>query len=374
MTNRKLSILIIIVLMASFVMTACQEQARSREVIQIDGFEVTLIEPEVEFPHTISFDIEVAAAADISRITLEYQVQKMNVFPVTSVTFPLFQPGKRVTAAWTWDMRQTGGLPPGTDLSYWWTFEDADGHAAQTTPAGISFDDERHSWHRLSRSGLNLFWYQGTDSFAEQLMVSAEQALDRLADDTGAELQDGADIYIYADANDLRSAMVYPQEWTGGVAYTEYHTIAIGISPGDLAWGKRAMVHELAHLAVQQATFSGYGVSLPTWLEEGIAMYTEGELSSQFQTILNSAIAGNNLFTVKSLCSPFPADPDSAYIAYAQSYSIVEYLITERGGQAGMLDLLNAFKQGSGYVEALDQVYGFDIIQLNTLWRDYVNA
>jgi len=158
------------------------------------------------------------------------------------------------------------------------------------------------------------------------------------------------------------------------VAYTEYHTIAIGISPGDLAWGKRAMVHELAHLAVQQATFSGYGVSLPTWLEEGIAMYTEGELTSQFQTILNSAIAGNNLFTVKSLCSPFPADPDSAYIAYAQSYSIVEYLITERGGQAGMLDLLNAFKQGSGYVEALDQVYGFDIIQLNTLWRDYVNA
>jgi hypothetical protein len=379
MTNRKLSILTIVFLIASLliaalVIAACQEEARSREIVQIDGFEVTLIEPEVEFPHTISFDIEVAAAADISRITLEYRVEKMNVFPVTSVTFPLFQPDSRVTASWTWDMRQTGGLPPGTDLSYWWTFQDADGRAAQTAPAAISFDDERHSWHRLSRSGLNLFWYQGTGSFAEQLMLAAEQALDRLADDTGAALRDGADIYIYADGDDLRGAMVYPQEWTGGVAYTQYRTIVIGISPDNLAWGKGAMAHELAHLVVQQVTFSGYGVSLPTWLEEGIAMYTEGELSAQFQAILDSAIAQKKLFTVKSLCSPFPADSDSARIAYAQSYSIVEYLINERGAQAKMLELLNAFKQGSGYVEALDQVYGLDIIQLNTLWRDYVNA
>jgi hypothetical protein len=269
-------------------------------------------------------------------------------------------------------MRQTGGLPPGTDLSYWWTFEDAGGHAAQTPERSISFDDERHSWRRLSRSGLNLFWYQGSDSFAGQLMAAAEQALGRLAEDTGAELDEGADIYIYADGDDLRGAMVYPQEWTAGRAYSEYRTIAIGISPDNLAWGKGAMAHELAHLVVQQVTFSGYGVELPTWLEEGIAMYTEGELTTQFKGILDSAIAKNKLFTVKSLCSPFPADPDSTYIAYAQSYSLVEYLITERGGQSRMLDLLNAFKAGSGYVEALDQVYGLDIVELNALWRDYV--
>ncbi len=371
--TKNLSILLTACILAFFLVAACQQEA-PKEVIQIDGFEVTLSQPQVEFPHTIGFEVEVAGSAEISRITLEYRVRKTNVFPVTSVTFPLFQPGERVSTSWTWDMRQTGGLPPGTDLSYWWTFEDADGQAAQTPERSISFDDERHSWRSLSRNGLNLFWYKGTDSFAGQLMAAAEQALDRLADETGAELLDGADIYIYGDANDLRSALIYPQEWTGGVAYTEFDTIAIGISPGDLAWGKRAMVHELAHLAVQQATFSGYGVDLPTWLEEGIAMYAEGELTSLFQNVLDNAIATDNLFTVKSLCSPFPADPDLAYIAYAQSYSIVEYLITEHGGQAKMLALLNAFKQGSGYVEALDQVYGLDIVELNTLWRDYVNA
>lgn len=371
---KKLSVIAVLFLLTLFVLTACGEQAPAKEAIQLDGFDVLLSQPKLEFPHTISFEVEVTAQAEISRITLEYQVQKTNVFPVTSVTFPLYEPGDQVTTSWTWDMRQTGGLPPGTDLSYWWTFEDADGHAAQTPARSISFDDERHSWHTLSSSGLTLYWYDGTNSFAQQLMSAAEQALGRVADDTGAELQDGADIYIYADSQDLLSAMVYPQEWTGGVAYTEYHTIAIGISPSNLTWGKGAMAHELAHLAVQQATFSGYGVSLPTWLEEGIAMYSEGPLSPDLQSVLNNAIVQNKLFTVKSLCSPFPADPASAYIAYAQSYSIVKYLIDERGGQAKMLQLLNAFKQGSGYVEALEQVYGLDIVQLNTLWRNYVGA
>ncbi|OGO02849.1 MAG: hypothetical protein A2Y72_01760 [Chloroflexi bacterium RBG_13_53_26] len=203
-------------------------------------------------------------------------------------------------------------------------------------------------------------------------MIAAEEALDRLADDTGARLEGTADIYIYASTEDLQNAMVYPQEWTGGVAYTEYHTIAIGISPGNLEWGKETIAHELAHLAVHQATFSGYGVDLPTWLDEGLAMYAEGDLSSDMKYVLRNAIDQNELFTVKSLCSPFPADASSAYIAYAQSYSLVEYLINEHGGQDKMLGLLNAFKQGSGYVEALDQVYGLDIIQLNTLWRDYI--
>ena len=39
-----------------------------------------------------------------------------------------------------------------------------------------------------------------------------------------------------------------------------------------------------------------------------------------------------------------------------------------------MHDLLQAFKQGSGYVEALDEVYGLDVEQLNDLWREYVGV
>ena len=83
-------------------------------------------------------------------------------------------------------------------------------------------------------------------------------------------------------------------------------------------------------------------------------------------------MASNSLISAKSLCSPFPAETDAAILAYAESYSLVKYLLGQYGGQARMLEFLNAFKQGSGYNEALNSVYGLDIDKLNDLWSAYI--
>jgi acyl-CoA-binding protein len=127
------------------------------------------------------------------------------------------------------------------------------------------------------------------------------------------------------------------------------------------------LVHELTHLVVHQATFSPYG-QLPLWLDEGLAMYSEGELDSDFRSCLEGAILEDELISVRSLCSPFSAYSEKACLSYAQSYSLVEYLL-DNYGQDKMLDLLALLKQGSTYDEALTEVYGFDIDGLDARWR-----
>jgi hypothetical protein len=164
--------------------------------------------------------------------------------------------------------------------------------------------------------------------------------------------------------------MIFPQEWTGGVAYPRYGTIAIGIAPNNLSWGKRAIAHELTHLVIHQMILNPYN-DLPTWLDEGLAMYTEGELGAEFIAYLKKAIAEDSLISVRSLSSPFSAYAAEASLSYAQSCSLVEFLITSYG-QGKMLELLNTFKEGSSYDGALEEVYGFDMNGLDTLWRDYV--
>jgi len=370
MNKRAITTIAILLVLVSLVLTACRQA--SPEAINLNGFDVILSKPKVEFPNSITFDIDVGAKSDISRITFQYQIQKLSVFPVTSVAFPTFTSTSRVKTSWKWDMTQTGGLPPGTDLSYWWAIEDAQGNTAQTPASTLSFNDQRHSWQSSSQNGITLLWYQGNDSFVQQLMTAAKGALGRLDEDIGAQLQDKVSIYIYASTQDLQNAMIYPNEWTGGVAYPEYHTIAIGISPDNLDWGRGAIAHELSHLVVSQVTFSGYGIELPTWLDEGLAMYTEGSLSSDMASALKSAITQNKLISARSLCSPFPAEADAATLAYAESYSLVKYLLEQHGGQAKMQEFLNAFKQGSGYNEALNSVYGLDIDKLNDLWSAYI--
>jgi hypothetical protein len=163
--------------------------------------------------------------------------------------------------------------------------------------------------------------------------------------------------------------MIFPQEWVGGVAYTRDNAIAIGISDQNMDWGKRAIVHELAHLVTHQMTSNPYS-SIPTWLNEGISMYAEGEMEAYYVGYLSQAVNNDSLISVRSLASPFSTDSAKSYLSYAQSLSLVEFLIQEYGQQK-MQALLNVFKQGSGYDEALLSVYGFDMDGLDALWRDY---
>jgi len=250
--------------------------------------------------------------------------------------------------------------------------EDASGGRTETAPSRVQVDDNRYSWRSLTEGEITIYWYKGNDSLAREIMLSAQQALARLAEDTGAELEKPVKLYIYASAQDLRGAMIYPQEWTGGVAFTRYGIIAIGIASDNLYWGKRAVAHELTHLVIHQMTLNPYN-DLPTWLDEGLAMHTEGILGLEYTTYLNKAMAEKSLISVRSLSSPFSAYAEQSYLSYAQSYMLVDFLISKYG-QAKMLELLLTFRQGSSYDGALEKVYGFDMDTLDNLWQDYVTT
>jgi len=340
-------------------------------VAAVDGIVVIDMDVDINFPNQAVFTIEAESYVDIVDVRLYYQVDRMNYVEVVSEGWADFTPASMVEANWVWDMRNAG-LPPGAEVIYWWMIEDADGNRFETSPDIMNFDDDRYLWQSLTStapqgSEMSLFWYEGSDSFARELMDTCEEGLARLTQDIGTYPERPINIYIYASDNDLKGAMIFPQEWTGGVAFTAFSTIAIGITPGELDWGKRALVHELTHLVVHQATFSPYG-QLPLWLDEGLAMYNEGELDPVLRSYLEEAILEDELISVRSLCSPFSAYSEKASLSYAQSYSIVEYLL-DNYGQDSMLDLLAILKEGSTYDEALTEVYDFDIDGLDARWR-----
>ena len=324
----------------------------------------------IEFPRQLNFSLSAGSDVNITDIRLHYIIDRISYAQVTSEVFLEFEPADVVNTGWDWDMRKTGGLPPGSNVGYWWTVEDAKGARVETGLTRVQFDDTRYSWQGLAEGKVSLYWYKGDSSFAREIMMTAQEVLARLAESTGAKLEQPVQLYIYSDADDLRGAMIFPQEWTGGVAYTRYGTIAIGIAPGELAWGKRAIAHELTHLVIHQMTFNPYN-DLPTWLDEGLAMYTEGPLLPAFAGILVDAIKKDELITVRSLSSPFSAYAEESSLAYAQSHAIADFLINSYG-QNKMLELLNTFKEGSGYDQALSQVYGFDMDGLDGLWRGYI--
>ncbi len=343
----------------------------SPSLAQAQG-ELTILDSsaQVEFPSRLGFTLSAESDVNIVDIRLRYAIDRVSFAEVTSEVYIEFVPATMVNVNWTLEMVKIGGLPPGSKVEYWWVVKDASGDKVETPPAQVQFADNRYPWRTLTEGRVTIYWYKGDESFAKELMAVVLQTLDRLAADTGAHLERPVRLYIYGSTQDLVGSMIYPQEWTGGVAFTRFSTIAIGIAPTNLAWGKRAIAHELTHLVIHQMTLNPYG-GLPIWLDEGLAMYAEGLPGPEFTSRLHQAVIEDNLISVRSLSSPFSAYAEEAILSYAESYSLVEFLIGKYG-QAKMLELLNTFRQGSGYDEALEKVFGFDMDGLDALWRDYL--
>jgi hypothetical protein len=203
-------------------------------------------------------------------------------------------------------------------------------------------------------------------------MSTAQDGLAALYASTGARLSRAVNIYIYANSSDMQGGMIFSQDWTGGATFTPYSTIVIGINNSNLSWGKGALVHELTHMVNYQMTNNPYG-GLPTWLDEGLAMYAEGPLDPTFESSLVSALQKNKLFTVRSMASPFSTDAALSYQEYAESFSLVDYLISNYGGPK-MAALLAVFQKGSTYDDALVSVYGFDMGGLYDKWVPFATA
>ncbi len=243
-----------------------------------------------------------------------------------------------------------------------------------TTPREtLSFDDTRYKWQKVGDDKISIFWYQGNRSFADELLKAAQDAATKLGKDTGVFIERPVSLYIYGNYRDLRGSIVAPEEWTGGVAYAGFNIISIGISPNNLEWGKKAVAHELGHLITHQVTVSPYGATIPPWLDEGLAMHAEGEQGNSDKEALVKSIEDGRLATLQSLSSPFPADAQEAFYAYAQSQSVVEYMINTFGKDK-LNHLLVLLNDGNSMDDALLKTYDFNLSGLDEAWIEYMTG
>jgi hypothetical protein len=319
------------------------------------------------FPNSITFNVKAQSSSNITQLRLHYIVNHQNVASVVSEGWAQFNPATSVNTQWLWDMRKTS-IPPATQVQYWWTALDSAGNTGQTPNSTFTFDDTRFSWKITTSGPVILKWYNGDTAFASTLMDAAQQGLSRIENNTGAVPRGQVNVYIYGSQQDLLGSMLFPQQWEGGVTFEGYNAIAIGVSPNNLDFGVRAVPHELTHWIVGQLTFNDYGAGLPTWLDEGLATYGEGQLNPSYQQALSQAINNKQLISLRSLSSPFSAVAEQAYISYGESNSVVTFMI-QKYGKDKMVQLLGVFQQGSTYDDALKQVYGFDQDGLDAVWR-----
>jgi hypothetical protein len=269
-------------------------------------------------------------------------------------------------------MRQSGSLPPGATIWWRWIYTDSTGKESSTEIQTAVWLDDVHNWQTLTSGDLRLHWYDNDKAFAQTMLDAGVEGLRRNKEQAGLTTDTPIDLYVYPNYDDMREAILYEPSWTGGMAFSEFNIFIMGISQSDSAWDKNTVIHELTHILVGHLTFSCLG-DVPTWLNEGLAMYSEGELDSNSKSQLDQAISGDTLLTVRSLNGGFSELPDKANLSYSQSYSITNFLI-KTYGQEKLTELLKALRDAKTIDDALLEIYGFDSDGLEDAWRKSVGA
>ena len=326
----------------------------------------------VDYPHSISFRLDAYSFRQIQNVELEFgtdRVYSCATRSYSSVRLEL-EPAFQVDLSWEWQMKKTGSIPPGAAVWWRWRVEDEDGRHYLSPRQELAWEDSRFEWSSHSLQNLTIYWYEGGDTFGQELTEAVSARLGRLA--LAGQLGKPIKAFVYATPQDVRDAVLFAQQWTGGLAFTSYNILLIAIPPDPTETQMAGLVHELAHLMIKEVAFNCFR-GLPTWLEEGLATYSEGPLAPFLQSSLASAELSGSLISIGSLNSSFPAGPAEARLSYAQSYSVVKYLV-EGYGWARMRELLATFREGRTSDEALQEAYGFDSDGLDDLWREYVGV
>ena len=330
---------------------------------------------QANYPNSLTFSCRAQSNVDITDIRLEYQVEQMSFAEVTSEAQITFNPSQSVNATYSLNMVQYGQIPPGVDIDYWWIVKDTAGDKLQTAPSHYIVADNHHKWNNLTQGKINLYWYGQDQSFGQLVMSEAQTALSTLASDTGATPDKIINISVYSSTMDYSASVLGVQEWSGGVELAQYNSVLLLIRPDELNVDLSAVAHELTHVIINQITSNPYNF-IPFWLNEGLAVhiqFSQGDLPLQFTIALSSAITNNNLISVRSLSDPFSAYADKADLSYAESVSIVTYLINQYG-PTKMKQFLDTYQQGATYDGALQTNYGFDMDGLFTQWKAWVNT
>ena len=190
----------------------------------------------------------------------------------------------------------------------------------------------------------------------------------------GQEVLTNVDVRIARTPGEMRSLApsgAPVPSYASGVAYAHIGLVLLTIQPlhpnshHDLV---EIFKHELVHVALFDAV---QGRPIPRWFNEGLAVQLSGEHHSTRLWTLWSATLSEDLIPLDRLETSFPADPNTASVAYAQAADFTRYLMRS-GDEHRFRAAIERVRAGQAFIPAVNDAYGTDVATLEYEWLEDV--
>lgn len=329
--------------------------------------EISGLSVENEFPDRLVFKATISADAELERVELHYQALPDGT---DAIGRPEFSAGKTATVEFVLKTNDPprAYFPAGTTIRYFWEAEDASGAVARTEPETYLYLDTRFEWTPVEGERITIFYHSGSRSFAEKLAQIGDESLAATGQLLGTSVPFPVRVFLYTDPEEMKPALQRRSErfselvTTGG---TRVASDTVFVAKG-FADTEDTLRHELAHIVTKVAGEGAFG-DLPAWLDEGVAVFAQGEPGRGYQGAIEDAIDRDRVLSIHAIAVNAD-DPGLVDLFYGQSWSLVTFLV-EQHGQEKFAALFREFKSGATPDEALRTAYGFDSAGLENEWR-----
>ena len=331
------------------------------------GIQVLDQSTKSRFPDALTFRLRVRSdGGEITGAALYLQVgweKATRLIPVEPFT-PA--PEVELTAVWR-TANET--VPPFIEVAYSWEITDSTGETLTTEPVYTEYTDTTHDWQRLEDEHVIVFWYDRSADFGQTLFQAAQEAYDHVSRITGTTTERPIRIVIYNNQDDF-CAFYAPrtcESWIGGQTFAGI-TVQWG---SDLDWLTHDVIpHELAHVFYGEI-FRNTWVTIPTWFNEGIAVYNERTDHSREIEMVREAAERGELKSLPVMTRGGGVVHSEVDLWYAVAYSLVAF-IADVYGEDTLGELILTLADNVPFEEALQQTTGLDMVQLEIEWREWL--
>lgn len=211
-----------------------------------------------------------------------------------------------------------------------------------------------------------LYWpeHQELAEIAEEAGIMALARLHRMLD---VEPQERMDIFIVrsqAEFDELTGVRNRPSV----VGRAIPSMLRVVVKPMGRQRLPDLVAHEVAHVMLD-VRMGDKAHMLTRWLHEGIAQYAEGGIDANQHRIIAEAAVADELLTLDELDDAFHGGSRQIALAYAQSYTLVEYL-GEISPAGGISPLLEQLSKGRDIRLALGLAFGKPVPVMEEEWLE----
>ena len=325
---------------------------------------------ENAFPEFLHLRLTTSAPAEVVDVTLRYRV--VGAGALARAKPETFELAAEVRVAVRIPTGRLGFIPVGSQILYHWELTLADGAVLEGPEERYTYLPPGQTWNSLDNDFMRVYYHGDREAAARRFLTAAEGVYQRIGRLLQTELEVvPVNTVLFASEADLEEAQPNRSEAYDAATFLCGTQVADNvIFVTDRTCGTRdrddTLRHEFAHILTKAAGEGGLG-QVPSWLDEGVAVYAQTEPGDGFIAPFDLAVLTDRLIPFRSMITG-NTNPGRVGLYYGQSYAMVDFLI-ETGGAGEFARLFATIKAGARFDRAIETVYGWDLDEFENAFR-----